>query len=89
MSHNKIVIPLLDKRLYVGKNPTEVYSKLAWRLCGEMANYYLERFNEIEKTGIFPDEYLNKKDALRDCQYLCEFFKIQQFALAGNPSINW
>lgn len=78
---------MLHTRLVPHKNT--VHCVQAERLMKQLADYYLDQFNQVKATGIYPTDYLSKADALRELQYLCEYFKIRQFELAGNPSLTW
>lgn len=55
----------------------------------KLSDFYLDEFNRIQVSGIYPSKYLNKRDALREIQYLCEWCKIQQFELSNEPAQNW
>jgi len=67
----------------------DTYQAHAVHVCKMMAKLYLEQFNRIEKGDPFPSHYLHKADAMRDLQYLTEFFKIMQFDLEGDHSRTW
>jgi len=84
-------LTIADKMVY------QAHSKV---ICKMLATYYLNEFNRINQapnkpTGKngnivhhWPPEYLNKKDCLRELQYLCEYWRIKAFELEGaNPSL--
>lgn len=75
------------KLKFSDKNKT--YCEMMIIVSGQLADYYLDEFNQVKKTGIFPSHYLNKKDALRELQYLCEYWKIRQFELKAEPAQSW
>jgi len=67
----------------------KTYGEILVQHCKTLSTFYLDLFNEVQKTGIYPKHYLNKKDALRELQWLCEYWKIREFELQGNPAQNW
>lgn len=58
-------------------------------VLGKLATFYMDEFNRITVSGIYPTKYLNKRDALREMQYLCERCKILQFEIQNEPAQSW
>lgn len=94
--------PCLPSSLRLTFKDGLTYQQHAKVLCDIMATYYLDEFNRIMKipewkgfqnglppVATFPNEYLNKADALRDLQYLCEWWKIKAFELSNASSLHW
>lgn len=71
------------------KNKNKTHCEMLVLTLGKMATFYLDEYNRIKVSGIYPEKYLNKRDALREMQYLCEWCKIQQFELRNEPAQNW
>lgn len=76
------------KRLIL-KNKNKTYCEMLVVICRQLSTYYLDEFNLVKETGIFPNHYLNKRDALRELQYLCEYWKIREFELKNEPAQSW
>lgn len=74
---------------FVLKNKTKTHCEMLIIICKQLSNFYLDEFNLVKKTGIFPAHYLNKRDAMRELQYLCEYWKIREFELQGDPARTW
>lgn len=79
----------MEKRIFIRIKDNQVYADQARELCAKLADYYLQRFNEVSAGEDIPEGYLSKADCMRDCQYLCEYFKIRQFELSSNVSLHW
>lgn len=73
----------------IKEHSAEIETAKARILCTALADYYLEKFNQYKRTGKFPRRYLSLADAMRDCQFLCEKFRILAFELTDEAAINW
>lgn len=79
----------MEKRIFIRIKDNQVYADQARELCAKLADHYLTLFNQAAAGGEIPEGYLNRADCMRETQYLCEYFKIREFELSGNPSLTW